>query len=465
MIRTVDCQGLGGGMTYGFARAGHTFLRKVEQRGDFGFTQCDANRHLIGDTWDYFAGDEPEWPAIKADVVMGNPPCSGFSMMSVRAGSGVSRTDKRGPNAAINSCMWDLVKYASRCEAEFVVMESVQTAGKDSAKGGRVLMRQLRDYMVELTGKHYDLYHCFHNGAALGASSVRRRYFMVLSRRPFGVNIPKVPAVPWLTDVLADIDFVDTTQAGSLPYTNPSTWWSHAKRNVNDQCDGNTTWLDLWPTNHGNRLQTILDVGWPEGAQLTEILGKYVKDHDGEWPDSEVWNLKAQQAIYHRPLKKAVDYDAVQAGTMTEEEYLTKWKAQALPKSRPVTFQGGAYQPRRWRSHHAGLVLAGNGMTDIIHPWVDRTLTYRECARIMGFPDSWDVKPYMENRGGGAVFGKGVLVESGEWIGRAVAAAFNDQPFEHQGELVGDGEYVINLSNIHRPIYNERTGERNPWPE
>ena len=463
MIDAVDCQGLGGGMTLGFVQAGAHLVQKVEQAGAFGVAQCEDNRHLLGHDWEAYDGAAETWPVHDVPLVFGNPPCSGFSMMSVRAGS-AERRDYRGPEAAINSCMWDLVEYAAKCDAEVVVMESVPTAGKDSAKGGRPLMQRLRQFINELTGHDYKLYHCFHNGAALGASSVRRRYFMVLSRIPFGVSIPEIDKVVHMREVLEDIAYEDTSIAQPFrSYLTGPNFWTKMKRE-GSVVSGNFTFFDVYESAHGRRLADAIALDdWREGEQLVDVMKRYFEETGGEFPPGEAWSHKqAQDAIYHRPLEKQKDYDAVLAGMLSEEEYCKIWKTASFPPSRPVPWQGGAYQPRRWRSDRAGLVMAGNGLTDIVHPWLNRTFTYREAARIMGFPDNWSVDSYTENRGGAAVFGKGVLVESGEWIGDCAIKAIEGEPHDHIGEEINPGEFLIDISNIHRDIYNERTGQRTP---
>lgn len=449
MIDAIDCQGLGGGMTLGFVQAGVHLVRKVEQTGDFGLAQCDDNRHLLGDDWDYIGGRD-NWEPKDVPLVFGNPPCSGFSMMSVRAGNR-ERRDYRGPQAPINSCMWDLVSYAAACNAETVVMESVQTAGKAGKAGGIELMRALRSHMEELTGRTYHLTHCFHNGVHLGGSSLRRRYFMVLSTRPFSVEVPRLKQMPSMRDVLGDLPWSPDPD-DRVPYATDATWWSERKRNVSGLVDGCSTFFDLYSTAHGRRLHDVIDTGdWQEGEQLVDVLKRYWEANE-KFPGTS-WDEKAQAPVLWRPLEKAADYDLVLEGKMSTEAYCKKWGTSDFPPSRPYPWQGGAYQPRRWCEAKHGLVMAGNALWDIVHPWLDRTYTYREAARIMGFPDSWKVDTYFNNRNGSIVFGKGVCVEAGEWIGRAAIANLQNETLEDSGVETGEREFTIDHTNINRELF------------
>lgn len=76
MYRFTACQGFAGAFDLGMVQAGFQLVHKVEQRGGFGITNCDANRHLLGYDWGIQAGDHEAWEVVPSDVVVGNPPCS-----------------------------------------------------------------------------------------------------------------------------------------------------------------------------------------------------------------------------------------------------------------------------------------------------------------------------------------------------------------------------------------------------
>lgn len=445
-VEFVDCQGLGGGMTLGFVQAGGKLVHKAEQTGAFGTAQMDGNRHLLGKDWSYEDGPQETWEAFDVPIVMGNPPCSGFSLLN--------STETRGMENAINSCMWDIVDYAARCKADVVVMESVQQAGR----AGRPLMQSLRTLMEGATNRDYTLYHCYHNSINLGGASVRRRYFMVMSAIPFGVEERCVARVPIIAESIGDLaHFGDHRPDDMLQYTESANWWTRARRQP-QACDGHVTNHDLYSNAHAKRLQGVLDIGdWQENEPMEFSLKRYY-ERTGEFPEG--WTDAAVRSVLHRPLEKCADYDQVKVGAMTEDQYMLKWATRRFPAQRPEPWPSNAYSPRRWRASHAGRVISGDGPNSIIHPWLNRTLTFREVARLMGFPDNWNVEPYYNNKHGYLVFGKGVVVEAGRWIGEAAVNAVNGEPYDHTGELIGENEYEINLTNTHRDIYNERTGER-----
>src|SRR3954468_937403 len=103
--RFVDALGFAGGFTLGMVQAGFELVGKRELRGGFGVANCEANRHLLGDSWHAEATDHERWtvPREGAELVFGNPPCSGFSVMSAK--------EFRGADSKINHCMWAFVDY------------------------------------------------------------------------------------------------------------------------------------------------------------------------------------------------------------------------------------------------------------------------------------------------------------------------------------------------------------------
>jgi len=84
----IDCNGLAGFMSYGFTQAGMEMTLRTGTL-DFGNKVAEVNRKFLGDKWDsFFSSKEDEWPVKDADVVMGCPPCSGWSVWSGPANRG-----------------------------------------------------------------------------------------------------------------------------------------------------------------------------------------------------------------------------------------------------------------------------------------------------------------------------------------------------------------------------------------
>ena len=194
-LTAIDCQSFAGGFSLGVVQAGFNLIGKREHAGGFGSPAMLGNRHLLGYEWELEAGDAATWTPLEADLVFGNPPCSGFSNRSVsirgkQDDGSIAKIQFRGVDSVANSCMWDLVRYAAKCNPKIVMFESVQGAYTK----GKSLMQELRRELETLTGQTWALYHVLHNVADLGGAQARPRYFWVASRIPFGVTIPAAEA-------------------------------------------------------------------------------------------------------------------------------------------------------------------------------------------------------------------------------------------------------------------------------
>src|SRR5262245_12418172 len=393
MYRAVDCQGFAGGFTLGMVQAGFTLVGKREMTGGFGVANCEANRHLLGDTWRSESVDPEAWSSVDADVVFGNPPCSGFSVMSVQ--------DFRGADSKIIHCMWAFVNYAVRVRPYVAVFESVQNAY--TSADGHALMLALRERLEAGTGYAYTLHHLRHNAIALGGAAVRRRYFWLASRVPFGVERETLPRHPLLNDVIGDLHNLSATWQAQ-PYRSPPSWWSTDRRSASGAVEGH---VGLSNPLTRRIADLMAGVEWEPGMAIGAVAQRYWDTH-ARLPDS--WNGQEEKLVKN------------------------EW------------FMGFT-TPVRWRGDGYGRVVTGGGLHNIVHPFLDRTVTHREVARILGFPDDWRILPLRRVSGLNMTWGKGFTVDCGRWAGRWIRAALDGTPGSYPGELVGDREYDVNFTN------------------
>lgn len=393
MYRAIDCQGFAGGFTLGMVQAGFTLVGKREMVGGFGVANCEANRHLLGDAWHSEAVVPESWTTADADVVFGNPPCSGFSVMS-------SKTF-RGADSKINHCMWAFVDYAARVRPYVAIFESVQNAYTSPA--GAELMRALRSRLEDRTGLRYDLHHVLHNAIAVGGAAVRRRYFFLATRVPFGVERPRLSAYPVLNDVLGDLENLPQTWEAQ-PYRSPASWWIDQRRNPAGSVDGHVG-LDNPLT---RRIRDLLDgISWDPGMAIGSAAQRYW-DTYARLPDS---------------------WSSIEEKTVKNE------------------FNMGFTTPTRWHGDRYGRVVTGGGLHNIVHPRLDRTVTHREVARILGFPDDWRIRPLRRLSGLNMTWGKGITVDCGRWIGGWIRRALDGTPGSYVGTSIGEREYKIDVTN------------------
>lgn len=404
MYDAIDCQGFAGGFTLGTVQAGFRLVGKREHPGGFGVPAVEANRHLLGNDWQAQATHADEWEPYLVPYVFGNPPCSGFSLLS--------RSDFRGPDSPINSCMWDFVGFAARCHAQVAVFESVATA----YKGGRDLFRALREDLEARTGDRWHLTHVLHNAYSLGGAAIRKRYFFVAHRIPFGVERVELQAVPTFWDVIGDLRDMPH-QWEAQPYLHEPTWWSQPLRSATGMVDGHQ-FKDTPLLERG--LDIMERVGWGFRENMASALARY-------------WN---------------------ETGTLPES-FKGLATYQKLIESAP-DFKMGFNQMIRWYPDRAARVITGAALITVLHPYENRTITHREALRVMGFPDDWRIDSIAGHSGLASFWGKGIPVNCGRWISNWVRESLDGNPGSVTGEEVGERESLIDVTYDYSHLSREK---------
>jgi DNA (cytosine-5)-methyltransferase 1 len=388
--RAVDCMGFAGGFTLGVVQGGFELVAKREEPGGFGVANCEANRHLLGHDWKTEVGEQESWSVVDAELVFGNPPCSGFSVM----------TDKRwrGIDSRINVCMHNFTDYVARVRPQVSVMESVRPAYTK----GRPLMQALRDKVERETGLRYDLYHVFQDAYDLGGAAKRPRYFMVMSQVPFGVDWPTVTRRPLLREVWEDLDGLANTWLPQ-PYRRPANWWTAGPRGDVHAVDGHVT--------------------IPVSTSIRRALD--LLQSNGGWP-AGWWIGRMAQHIYE-----------------TQGKLPPTWSDQIVEKLVKTDWHMGYIQLSRWDGDRPARVITGGALGLVLHPWQPRTITHREAARVMGFPDDWRILPLRNARGLPLTWGKGITTQCGRWISTCVRHALDGRSDPVRGDEIGDRERLI----------------------
>lgn len=392
--RYVSCQTFAGGFDVGATRAGWKLVHKVEQKGGFGLPNCLANRGVLGQDWSSQACHPDGWQPVAADAVFANPPCSGFSLMTDRRW--------RGETAKVNECMHVTMAYAAKIQPQVVVMESVRQA----YTGGRALMTQLRAELEQRSGCTYDLYHVFQNAHTLGGAAFRPRYFWVASRVPFGVEWPTFRR-PELVDVIGDLVGLDVTWQPQ-PYRRPASWW-----------------IDDWTVRRDDHVvDGHATVTSPYTRRALDLVELSRRDDGPGWGQGQHIGQVAQ-ATWERTVELPVSWEP--------------WKDKLIK----TDFHMGYTSMARWKWNAHGRVITGGSLGLVLHPILDRTITHREAARIMGFPDEWRILPLRGISGLMQTWGKGITAQCGTWIAGLVGNALDGQPGSVRGVEVGDREWFI----------------------
>ncbi len=406
--RFTDCQGFAGGMSVGATQAGLRLVAKLEKPGGFGVPLLEANRVFLGEDWQAQVGEPHSWEPVSTDVVVGTPPCAAFSGMSVG-------TDKHGVGSSINDCMRDLIGYAVKVRPAAVVMESVYQAYSK----GITLMRELADTLQAGTGLAYRTTHVVQDNYSLGGCTKRKRYFLVLSQVPFGVERVELPWLPTVGDALEDLRDLDLTW-DSQPHVRAGTWWSVGLRGTSGHVDGHVgppsnayyqRMLDLTQGDHA--------VPWHPGEGEADVLRRYYETH-GTLPESWQYTSTNRSGLGHLTRDKV----------LIEKNFET----------------GGFAQPRHWAWDRPGRVITGAGYWTAWHP-NGRFITQRETARLMGFPDDWLIEPCRGSSELRMYWGKGTSVHPARWVVTWLRRSLDGDPGSVIGELQEDGSRLVDVSH------------------
>lgn len=121
-----------------------------------------------------------------------------------------------------------------------------------------------------------------------------------------------------------------------------------------------------------------------------------------------------------------------------------------------TNFSLGFTTPCRWKGDQPARVITGGSLQLVIHPWLDRTITHRETARVLGFPDDWKIEPLKNLSGLSLTWGKGISVHCGKWIGEWIHRALDGAPGTHVGDQLTEREWNIDVTNAWKSSAGQR---------
>jgi site-specific DNA-cytosine methylase len=423
----VDVNGLNGALSRGMVLNGGNLLARTGYL-DLGARIIRANAHLWGEGWedliDTKAKGKPETWAMpsagRADVVVAVPPCSGFSVMTGKGGpgAGTGAAQQRGSAHPSNDCMWDTIRYAGRHAPQVVMFESVTGAFRI----GHDLMRELRAELERVSGSSYTLTHWLHDGCVMGAPTSRQRYMFIATRdnlgsNPFRVTPAEEYAVEEFTTVmdavgdLADLEIRLDDQPLRSPHAGGE--WARSRQRADQHVDGMEHYRGpTWAARIDKTFEVAarLGVPWPQGAGHGFVLGM----------------------IY-----QSGGFEAL--AEVGGEEFANRMIG--------AKFSLGPYSSRRECVDAMHNLIAGGGTGGHLHPKVDRFMTYRELARIQGWPDELKIdidKSKFGKENIEAVWGKAVGCLVAEHAGEQVRDYLNGVfDSKTSGELIGEREWLI----------------------
>ena len=156
-MKFIDLFAGAGGMTEGFKQAGHTPILAVENDINAAATyRLNHGQHMVYDSIENVR-DIP-----KADIVIGGPPCQGFSNLGSK--------DINDPR---NKLWKEFVRVVYAAQPEFFVIENVGDFARST---------EYDALLKEFTGSEYNMMYVLINAADYGVPQKRYRAFVVGQR-------------------------------------------------------------------------------------------------------------------------------------------------------------------------------------------------------------------------------------------------------------------------------------------
>lgn len=219
-VKVFDVFSGAGGFSCGFEMAGCTVIGAIERdkwAADTFMYNHPFAKTLLGDIETF--SDETLKDQIKApDIIIGGPPCQGFSICTKNAG------DPKDPR---NSLFTEFVRMARIFSPSVMVMENVPNIIKAKTKAGTLVVDIIRQ---EFEGMGYYVYCSVLTASDYGVPQMRQRFILIASKqqleRPFPAKTHFVEGVeeenpallkcPTLWDAISDLPDIEAREGAEM---------------------------------------------------------------------------------------------------------------------------------------------------------------------------------------------------------------------------------------------------------
>ena len=334
-----------GGFSYGFAQAGLKPICGAEIDDD----ACATYERNIGSSCHNvdLSSISPDFflkaaGRLEPFVVIGGPPCQGFSTAGARDASDIR-----------NKLIFNYLRIVERLNPRWFIFENVEgllTSGNGVAVASLVKEFLRIGYTVRIQKV---------NLAAFGVPQTRKRVLMIGNRLGIDFEFPEEtrsyasgkskkhsqkPFSPTLDQALAGLNNVCASRAGLVAYSAPMPL---------NEFDASMRY-----GNESGLVSEHFQSVDEKDASVYALLG----------PGQTMKDLP--EDLWHESFKRRA-FRRVQDGTPTEK-------------------RGGAPSGiKRLNGSLQSLTITGAATREFLHPHQNRPLTIRECARIQTFPDSY----------------------------------------------------------------------------
>lgn len=332
-----------GGFSLGFEMAGCEIIGAIDI-DKWALDTFQANhpraKTLLGDIRDFSDYCLSQYFDNKPNIIIGGPPCQGFSICNKNAG------DPRDPR---NSLFKEFLRCALIFEPDFLVMENVANIIRAKTLRGKKVVDIIKEAFERLG---YFVYFDILHAGNFGVPQKRQRFFLIASKKKLDTPFPApthffgdndifsngLKKCPTLWEAISDLPSIEASEGGEQMEYSKS-----AENEYQRLCrKGSRYVFNHSAMKHSKRLiARFASMRW--GDSVSDIKDENLKQRKRNG------NGAISDSVYDQNNRRMHPYDL--CNTITASFY-------------------------------------GN----FVHPFFDRNFTAREGARIQSFPDNYIFK-------------------------------------------------------------------------
>ena len=332
-----------GGFSLGFEQSGDYTVVGAIEKDSWAcetFQYNHPNAKVIVDSLENLSDEEIKLAFPNIDIVLGGPPCQGFSIANRKA------LDSKDPR---NSLFREFIRIGSILNPSVMIMENVPNLIKAKTNDKKLVI----DIIIEeLESLGYNVYNTILKASDYGVPQIRKRLFVIASKEPLKNPFPKQ------THIFKE----DNTLFESNLEKTPNLW---------------------------DAISDLPEIDAREG----EFEMNYTKNSENDY--QEMMRTSSKKVYNHTSMKHSK--------RMVERFESMSWgesSANVPEHLKPLKRNGnGEISKKVYGQNNRRMfplkpchTIAASFYANFVHPYKNRNFTPREGARIQSFPDHYIFK-------------------------------------------------------------------------
>ena len=336
-----------GGFSLGFEMAGFDVIGAIER--DKWAAETFQHNHknaimLLGDI-ESFSNDYIMKSITKPDVIIGGPPCQGFSICVKNAG------DPKDPR---NSLFVEYIRIAKLFQPKVLVMENVPNIVKAKTSSGEKVVEIIRNEFEKIG---YNVYDTILSASNYGVPQTRQRFILVASKEKLSTPFP-LPT-----------HYVEEDE-------------KRIEQNYFNKLNGLTRCPTLWEA-----ISDLPDIEARQGAEIMEYTLSPQNSYE-EYCRAKSTLLHNHLAMKHTP-RLVERFSQMTWGQSVSDITDERLKQRKRNGNGEVSDNPYDQNNRRMHPNRICHTITATFYGNFVHPYKNRNFTAREGARIQSFPDTY----------------------------------------------------------------------------